>query len=1019
MANTIEIIIRATDKASEVIRDALGNVGEAGKGLAKGLEGLKPVGTALTGISAAGAASIGMMTNAAADFQSQVALMEVAARSSGTAFDELHDAALAVGGDTRLIGVSAVGAADSITNLYKAGLSTTEVFGDLNAYLEDGAELGGVLRASIDLAAASELDMASGAELVSVAMATYGIKAERASEITNNFVATADASVASVSDLADAMANIGPTAAAFGWSLEDVNTALAILSERGIRGSEAGTALKSMMTNIMRDTDDVVSALKELNVELYDQAGNMLSLPNIIGQLSTAMAGLTEEQRNAYVQTLAGTYGMKAMNTLLAEGETGWYEMADAIDGAASAQDVASAKADTLNGKLEAMQGSWETLTIAMGERFLPTATDVVRKATDLIEKFNELPESTQDTAATLLGVGTAATTAAGGFILLVPKIAQTVDALKKLNEAAPWLMSGTTKVGIPVLAGLLGGNWLSKELTGQGLLGWLTDVEGQQRGLVQANDLATESWEKQQRAIEKAKKELQVLQEANVWAPSQELIDIMGGDIWEAGSAQAVRDKIAELKALIDELQPTFDSLDFHKIDEELGGLPQLLGSFDVNDFHKIEEALGGMQAAVTRLDPASMQNLAEAIVKMGDAAGYTSPQLYDLVTSAGTVAKSFGEMEFTPEAIWEMALGSGASLPVLADLADRLGIAEEAEINATLAAYKLTEALGAGAIAGPEYAQSMAQVGRDLFATELAADGLYVSLDQLPTNRLIRMEAEGFTEAEMAAGRVKGATDLIPPVVTMSMELEGWDEATRVAETLNTDVTGLPDNVYMRLEASGVLETIGSGDEIWRAAQGAADGLIQQYRDLNTEAENLDSALTTAWLNSYGNAVALQEPMLILQGNIEDNTEAALELGRVIVEEVPDAKPLDIYIEEEARLFERMYELKSIHEILGKPVVMQYIVDVEGQLPGVPSVPRYATGTDYHPGGLAVVGESGPELVNLPRGARVYPTGGGGAGAANITININGAIDPSVTANMVMQRLRDQGIARGTPLR
>lgn len=373
--------------------------------------------TALTGVAIAATAIttalvgvIASSTQVAADFQMQMAILEVSARGAGTSFEDLHDAALAVGADTSLVGVSASSAADSMTGLYKAGLTTTEIFGDLQGYLSGTAELGGALRASIDLAAASELDMVQASELAAVVLSTFGgeleTEAERAEFITdalNNFAQTADASVADVMDLADALKNIGPTAAAFGFSLEDTNVALAILASRGIRGAEAGTALKSMMTNLMRQTDDVTATLASLNVELYNTDGTMRELPDIIGQLQEGMAGLTEEQRNQAVQTLAGTYGMNAMNALLGEGVEGWNEMTTAVGEAATIQEQAAARTNTLQGAWEAFKGVVETLQIQIGEKFLPIFQGVVNQFSEFITNHGPQITAVFDTIATTL----------------------------------------------------------------------------------------------------------------------------------------------------------------------------------------------------------------------------------------------------------------------------------------------------------------------------------------------------------------------------------------------------------------------------------------------------------------------------------------------------------------------------------------------------------------------------------------------------------------------------------------
>lgn len=367
---------------------AMAGVAQAQGAMAGLRSSLSGIGKSLTmGVSlpliGVGAAAV----KTAKDFEAQMAILEIAARSSGTALDDLEKAALAVGADTDLVGISASEAADAMTNFYKAGLDTNAIFGDMEGYLAGTSDLSGALRAAIDLAAASDLDLAAASDTVAVAMATFGLEANQATAIADSFVRAADASVTEVGELADALVNVGPTAAAFGWNLEDTNTALAILSERGIRGSEAGTALKSMMTNIMRPTDKVTETLRDLGVSLYDADGQMRDLPQIIADLENSLSGLSEEQRNTAIQTLAGTYGMKALNTLLAEGSDGWEDMEKAIGEAATAQDVALARTDTLAGSWEQFMGTLETLAIQIGK---PLIDDFIRPAVEwLTDMFN------------------------------------------------------------------------------------------------------------------------------------------------------------------------------------------------------------------------------------------------------------------------------------------------------------------------------------------------------------------------------------------------------------------------------------------------------------------------------------------------------------------------------------------------------------------------------------------------------------------------------------------------------
>lgn len=367
------------------------------------------------------------MIGTAADFESQMNIMALAASRSATPLETLRDAAIAVGGDTRLMGIDALQAADAMTGFYKAGLDTTQILGDLNAYLNDGAELGGALRAAIDMAAASELDLARASDVVAIAMATFGLDASEASRITDGFVQAADASLASVGDLAEALTNVGPSAHAFGLSLEETNTALAILSNQGIIGAEAGTNLKSMLNNMIRPTDKVRGVLKKLNVQLFDEAGTMRDLPDIIKQLQRAMSGLTQQQRLEYIQTIAGSYGQKALNALLQSGAEGWEEMAGMIDTAATTQASAAARTKGLNAAMERLSGSLQTLQIKVGE---PLIKNFI---TPFVDKLVAVADKVLDLDPKILNLGLAfagAAAVAGPMLLLLGGLATGLGAL-------------------------------------------------------------------------------------------------------------------------------------------------------------------------------------------------------------------------------------------------------------------------------------------------------------------------------------------------------------------------------------------------------------------------------------------------------------------------------------------------------------------------------------------------------------------------------------------------------------
>ncbi|MBX3050803.1 MAG: phage tail tape measure protein [Caldilineaceae bacterium] len=407
MAN-LDIIIRAQNLASGALRQVesqLQGIQRQSTFAERGFGGLqRAVGTGMVAAAGAAVAGVGALAvglaksvTAAADFESQINVLTVAAASSGTTMADLSAAALKVGADSDLVGISASEAADAMTNFYKAGLSTNEIFADMQGYLAGTVPLTGALRAAIDLAAASELNLAAASDVVAVAMATFGLEAADAARIADTLVGAADASLASVSGLAEGMKNVG----AIAGDLDDTATALAILSTRGIQGAEAGTALKSMMLNLRRPTKDVRTALDELGVSLYNTDGTMKALPDVIGQLEGALSGLTEEQRNQYAVTLAGSYGLNAFNVLVGEGTAGWNEMAGSIATAATAQEVAAARTKGFNAAMEQMQGALESFMITVGTPLIQEfLTPAIQKMGDVISQLTTMVPSVEQVRA-------------------------------------------------------------------------------------------------------------------------------------------------------------------------------------------------------------------------------------------------------------------------------------------------------------------------------------------------------------------------------------------------------------------------------------------------------------------------------------------------------------------------------------------------------------------------------------------------------------------------------------------
>jgi len=467
MAN-LDIIIRAQNLASNALRQVEGQLNgiqrnatfaERGMGGLQRAVGVGMVAAAGLAVAGVGALAVGLARSvtAAADFESQINVLTVAARSSGTSMADLSAAALQVGSDSQLVGISASEAADAMTNFYKAGLDTGEIMGDLSGYLAGNTDLTGALRTAIDLAAASELDLAQASDVVAVSMATFGLEASDAARIADVLVGAADASLASVGGLADALINVGPAAAAMGIPLEDAATALALLSTRGIAGSEAGTALRSMLLNLQRPTKDVQATLDELGVSLYDAEGNFRALPDVIASLEGAMAGLTEEQRQQVAVTLAGSYGLGAFNVLVGEGTKGWTAMAGAVDSAATAQEVAAARTQGFKAATEQLKGALETFLITVGmpliQNFLTPAAQGVGA---LVTKMTEMAPSVEEVQAGYTRLVAVGAEVLAHIAAVVGPIAEAVGQFVEWQDVLVALGLVVASMVIPALVGIV-----------------------------------------------------------------------------------------------------------------------------------------------------------------------------------------------------------------------------------------------------------------------------------------------------------------------------------------------------------------------------------------------------------------------------------------------------------------------------------------------------------------------------------------------------------------------------------
>ena len=249
----------------------------------------------------------------------------------------------------------------------------------------------------LKLAEATQADLATTSDQVTDSMSAMGVGIDELQEYLDVVVMTNNKANTTSADLMDAMIGCGGAARASGMDFKETATALGILANNGVKGAEAGTALNSMLVRISTK-DAAKAAFNDLGVAVYDSAGNMRDMRQILIELNTAMAGLTEEEKNSYMAAIAGTNYYSKFGYLLdgvKEGADGaasaWDALADNLNNSSGALDTMDARVtDTLKGAVARFGSAISDLKISMVEAFGPHAIKIMDGLSNTIPKITE-----------------------------------------------------------------------------------------------------------------------------------------------------------------------------------------------------------------------------------------------------------------------------------------------------------------------------------------------------------------------------------------------------------------------------------------------------------------------------------------------------------------------------------------------------------------------------------------------------------------------------------------------------
>jgi TP901 family phage tail tape measure protein len=370
-------------------------------------QALRTFGLATAAVGIAAAAGFAMVVKSAADFEKQMDAVQAVSGASRAEMKLLTEQALDLSTKTVFSASEISGAMQALA---KAGIPVQDM-------------LDGATQATIHLAAAAGDELPGGvqraAEIIANAQKTFNASAEDMEHFADVLVGAAASSTISVEDMANSFRYAGPIAHELGLSIDDLGAALAILGDRGIKGSTAGTSLRGVLISLSPTSEKAKNALRDLGLitedgtnKFFDMNGALKPLPEVMQLLQDATSGLSEEQK---IQAFNTIFQRRAMNSalILAElGAAGFDKYAQAIAGI-DASDVAAAKLDNLSGDVKILMNSIDALIKRAGAPLQEFFRNIAQGLTGFVQRLNEVDPKILSLIVTIIG-------AVGVFLLLV-----------------------------------------------------------------------------------------------------------------------------------------------------------------------------------------------------------------------------------------------------------------------------------------------------------------------------------------------------------------------------------------------------------------------------------------------------------------------------------------------------------------------------------------------------------------------------------------------------------------------
>lgn len=399
-------------------------------------DSFKQVGAAATAGGVAIGAALGGAVKVAADFESGMSNVQAVSGASAQDMELLSEKAREMGSSTKF---SASEASDGLSYMALAGWDTQQMMEGIGP--------------TLDLAAASGMDLARTSDIVTDAMSMFSMEAEEAGRMSDVLAAASSKTNTDVDQLGEALKYAGANAAAAGMDIEQTSAFLGLLADNGLKGSVAGTTLNAILRDLKGNAEDGALAVGEQSVALYDAQGNMRDMTDVMDDLINATAHMSDEQRDQAVSSILGQEALKGFNIYASEGAGAVGALEEELrNSKGAANEMSEIMQDNLNGSLTNLKSALEEVMIALGTALIPVVEKAVELAQMLADKFNSLDEKTQTIIAVIAALS-------AGFLLLVGPILMLIGFIPSIlaGFAALSTVIGAVATALTVLTGPIG----------------------------------------------------------------------------------------------------------------------------------------------------------------------------------------------------------------------------------------------------------------------------------------------------------------------------------------------------------------------------------------------------------------------------------------------------------------------------------------------------------------------------------------------------------------------------------